>query len=220
MLAAIGPAVVLSGAALPLLFHHLRRESSDLGLVAGRLYSWNTVGSLCGALLGGYALLFWLDLDQVFTLAVAQTCQQLPDACLTLLASWAHDDPNSPERRRIEAAIRRHPVYSRRTPLELVAPLSRLYGAPVAEIGTDALGAAHRATEQFVTYYHHAAPFSRRALSDLWRRCQAEPALRSRCLADRAIAERMLGDLETGLRAESSEGVSRPYALRSDRLSP
>jgi hypothetical protein len=101
-----------------------------------------------------------------------------------------------------------------------VAPLSRLFGEPAGETGTDALGAAHRATEQFVTYYHHAAPFSRRALSNLWRRCQAEPALRPRCVADRAIAERMLGDLDTGLRAEGSEGVSRPYALRSGRLSP
>ena len=33
--------------------------------MAGRLYAWNTVGSLLGALLGGYALLFWLDLDHV-----------------------------------------------------------------------------------------------------------------------------------------------------------
>ncbi len=147
---------------------------------------------------------------------VEQTCQQLPDACLTLLASWAHDDPDSPERRRIEAAIRRHPVYSQRTPLELVVPLSRLYGTAAGETGTDALGAAQRATEQFVTYYHHAAPFSRLALSDLWQRCQAEPALRPRCEADRAIAERLLGDLETGL---GTEGSSRPYAARGGRRS-
>src|SRR5262245_48766538 len=44
----------LSGALLPLLFHHLRNEVGDLGRVAGSLYSWNTVGSLLGALLGGY----------------------------------------------------------------------------------------------------------------------------------------------------------------------
>jgi SAM-dependent methyltransferase len=55
---------------LPLLFHHLRREYGALGDVAGRLYSWNTVGSLLGALLGGYALLFWLDLHHVFRLAM------------------------------------------------------------------------------------------------------------------------------------------------------
>ena len=61
----------LSGALLPLLFHHLRGEVDDLGGVAGRLYSWNTVGSLIGALVGGYALLFFLDLDQVYCAAVA-----------------------------------------------------------------------------------------------------------------------------------------------------
>jgi len=61
----------LSGALLPLLFHQLRGEVDDLGGVAGRLYSWNTVGSLLGALVGGYALLFVLDLDQVYCVAVA-----------------------------------------------------------------------------------------------------------------------------------------------------
>jgi spermidine synthase len=66
-----GLPVVLSGATLPLLFHALRRERGDLGGVAGRLYSWNTVGSLLGALLGGYALLFWLDLHHVYRIALA-----------------------------------------------------------------------------------------------------------------------------------------------------
>jgi spermidine synthase len=70
ILVTIGPAVVLSGATLPLLFHHLRQEVGDLGAVAGRLYSWNTVGSLLGALLGGYALLFWLELHHIFQLSL------------------------------------------------------------------------------------------------------------------------------------------------------
>ena len=63
--------ISLSGALLPLLFHHLRGEVGNLGSVAGRLYSWNTAGSLLGALLGGYVLLFWLDLHQVYRLALA-----------------------------------------------------------------------------------------------------------------------------------------------------
>jgi spermidine synthase len=70
LLLVVGPAVVLSGASLPLLFHQLRRQVGDLGAVAGSLYSWNTAGSLFGALLGGYLLLFWLDLDQVYRVAV------------------------------------------------------------------------------------------------------------------------------------------------------
>ncbi|HVH07940.1 MAG TPA: fused MFS/spermidine synthase [Myxococcota bacterium] len=69
-LAVIGPAVVLSGAMLPLLFSVLRGEAGELGALAGRIYSWNTLGSLFGALLGGYLLLFWVDLDQVYRIAV------------------------------------------------------------------------------------------------------------------------------------------------------
>jgi spermidine synthase len=61
----------LSGALLPLLFHQLRREVGELGLVAGRLYAWNTVGSLLGALLGGYVLLLWVDLHHVYRIALA-----------------------------------------------------------------------------------------------------------------------------------------------------
>lgn len=61
----------LSGATLPLIFHHLKRRVGDLGAAAGRLYAWNTVGSLLGALLGGYVLFFWLDLDQVYLVGVA-----------------------------------------------------------------------------------------------------------------------------------------------------
>lgn len=60
----------LSGALLPLLFHALRREVGDLGSAAGRLYSANTVGSLLGSLVGGYLLLYWLDLHHVARIAV------------------------------------------------------------------------------------------------------------------------------------------------------
>jgi predicted membrane-bound spermidine synthase len=71
LLFTIGPAVALSGATLPLLFDRLRREHGELGDAAGRLYGWNTAGSLIGALFGGYALFYWLDLHQVYRLAVA-----------------------------------------------------------------------------------------------------------------------------------------------------
>ena len=71
LLAVIGLPVLCSGAALPLLFHHARRGASELGETAGRLYAWNTLGSLLGALLGGYALLFWLDLHAVYRIALA-----------------------------------------------------------------------------------------------------------------------------------------------------
>lgn len=71
MLAVLIVPIGLSGATLPLIFHHRKRAVGDLGAAAGRLYSWNTVGSLLGALLGGYVLFFWLDLDQVYQVALA-----------------------------------------------------------------------------------------------------------------------------------------------------
>jgi predicted membrane-bound spermidine synthase len=70
LLLAVGPGAVLSGATLPLLFHQLKRQHGELGRVAGRLYAWNTVGSLLGALLGGHLLLLWLDLDGVLRAAL------------------------------------------------------------------------------------------------------------------------------------------------------
>jgi predicted membrane-bound spermidine synthase len=71
ILAALAIPAGLSGASLPLLFHELRRVHGDLGGVAGRLYSWNTIGNLMGALLGGYILFFWLDLHHVYRIGVA-----------------------------------------------------------------------------------------------------------------------------------------------------
>lgn len=63
--------LALSGALLPLLFDHLRNRVDDLGRTAGSLYGWNTVGSLLGALGGGYALFFWLDLEHAVWIALA-----------------------------------------------------------------------------------------------------------------------------------------------------
>src|SRR5262249_8598437 len=71
LLAVLIVPVGLSGALLPLLFDRVRRDAGALGAAAGRLYAWNTVGSLAGALLGGYLLLFWLDLHHVWRIALA-----------------------------------------------------------------------------------------------------------------------------------------------------
>ena len=68
--ALVGPAAVFSGATLPLVFHELRDRFGELGAAAGSLYSWNTVGSLLGAVLGGYALFFVLDLPGVYKTAL------------------------------------------------------------------------------------------------------------------------------------------------------
>jgi len=78
----LGPAIALSGAMLPLLFDRLRDDPEQLGAVSGRLYRWNTVGSLLGAMLGGYAFLHWLDLDGVYRLAVVAII------ATTVLLAW------------------------------------------------------------------------------------------------------------------------------------
>lgn len=70
LLSVVGLPVVLSGASLPILFHQMRRDVGHLGDIAGNLYSWNTVGSLLGALIGGYILFFWFDLHHVYRIAV------------------------------------------------------------------------------------------------------------------------------------------------------
>ncbi|HIF99164.1 MAG TPA: hypothetical protein EYQ54_19455 [Myxococcales bacterium] len=70
LLCVVGLPVVLSGASLPILFHQMRRDIGHLGDIAGNLYSWNTVGSLLGALIGGYTLFFWFDLHHVYRIAV------------------------------------------------------------------------------------------------------------------------------------------------------
>ncbi len=94
LLAVLGIPVMLSGAVLPLLFHHLRGHVGDLGAVAGRLYSWSTAGSLLGALLGGYLLFYWLNLDAIYRVAVASLAAAAVAVSLLIL----------PARRRVWAA--------------------------------------------------------------------------------------------------------------------
>jgi predicted membrane-bound spermidine synthase len=98
LLLVAGPVVALSGATLPLLFHFAKQSHGDLGGVAGRLYAWNTLGSLVGALVGGHVLLLWLDLAAVhqgallavalaFALAVGRVWRRRSFAALALVAS-------------------------------------------------------------------------------------------------------------------------------------
>ena len=63
---------------------------------------------------------------------------------------------------------------------------------------------ASRATQLFVDFYTHGAPFSRGALAEIWRRCEADPAQRSACRAGRAEADRRLGFLEAVLEPRSA----------------
>ena len=115
--------------------------------------------------------------------------------CLTLLAHWAHEVPNSPPRERLLAHIREDPALAERTKLALLEPLSQLYGNGASVAPGGVLEAANQASSQFARYYHHSAPFDREVLADLWNRCETDSGLPRRCRRARARAERTLGKL-------------------------
>ncbi|HQH26925.1 MAG TPA: hypothetical protein PLP17_05965, partial [Oligoflexia bacterium] len=58
------------GATMPLLFRDFRLEMKSLGAVVGRLYGANALGCVCGAIGGGYLLLYVCSLDEVFQLCL------------------------------------------------------------------------------------------------------------------------------------------------------
>jgi spermidine synthase len=57
------------GATLPLLVRELHRADPIFGHALGRLYGWNTLGALCGALAGELALYAWIGLRGTALLA-------------------------------------------------------------------------------------------------------------------------------------------------------
>ena len=59
----------LLGATLPLAFDAAGKTTREIGRRAGTLLAWNALGSLLGAIGGGYLLLRWLDLGQAYLVA-------------------------------------------------------------------------------------------------------------------------------------------------------
>lgn len=57
---------LLCGMVLPLCFHLIKDSKESLGYRVGQLYSLNTIGCISGAILGGYYLFHFLNLDQVW----------------------------------------------------------------------------------------------------------------------------------------------------------
>jgi spermidine synthase len=83
----------------------------------GRLYSTNTLGSLAGALIGGYALFYWLDLHQVYRVAV---CALALAAVLATLRELPRSGSSAPGRRcsrrccwSVVPAVGQQPIWSR-----------------------------------------------------------------------------------------------------------
>lgn len=65
--------ISLCGATLPLCFHFAKNSSSKLGSESGKLYAINTCGCVLGALLGGYYLLYWFNLNEIFIFLIYLT---------------------------------------------------------------------------------------------------------------------------------------------------
>ncbi|MEE2663625.1 MAG: fused MFS/spermidine synthase [Myxococcota bacterium] len=63
----LAPAIAM-GATLPLLVHALRGRDPDFGHLLGRLYGWNTLGAMVGAV---SAELIWIPLGGIYTAAAA-----------------------------------------------------------------------------------------------------------------------------------------------------
>jgi len=126
---------------------------------------------------------------------VGEACKPHLPVCVTLLADWKRQHPNSKAREGMIAALRRDKGFAAhlapRTFHEVASLLGaeRLGTAPVSP--TD----ARELTDAFVRYYHHGAPFRRDVLADIWRRCRDRDG-RASCRAGQALAEERVGPLE------------------------
>ena len=59
----------MMGATVPIIFHELKRDLSNVGRHSGMLLSWNTAGNLIGSLIGGIILYHFLNNQGVFLTA-------------------------------------------------------------------------------------------------------------------------------------------------------
>jgi len=140
-------------------------------------------------------------------LMAEETCSHRPNECLALLGQWTHVAPNSRKLKRLQNNIVRkmvaaNPELAGQVVLDSnVADVAALYAVvPAANDGSppsgrESLAKASASGRNFQEFYHHAAPFSRAALAELWRRCEVDPKTRDECRKRRAELERRLGKL-------------------------
>ena len=107
---------------------------------------------------------------------VKETCRKAARTCAAMLARWIVDTPESAERRELRAELARRPAIAQRLRLNDVERLLWLYdGAPDAASQRLTPANVLQASDLFADLYHHAVPFSRKALAKLWQRCAADP---------------------------------------------
>ena len=64
------PPVFFMGRLLPLTYSLIKKTDKDYGLLCGRLYFFNTLGTVFGTIFMGYLLLYFLNLDHIFKLGL------------------------------------------------------------------------------------------------------------------------------------------------------
>jgi spermidine synthase len=66
------------GATLPIIFHEIKKDMEHIGRHSGNIFSFNTLGSLAGSLVGGIVLYHFLDIREIFLVSV----------CLASVSAW------------------------------------------------------------------------------------------------------------------------------------
>jgi hypothetical protein len=96
----------------------------------------------------------------------------------------------------MRAGIGRNAELAVGTRLQAVERLLWLYDdAPATPPEQVSPAEAVRASELYASLYHHAVPFSRKALAKLWQICEADPKQQQACFTARMNLKRTLGDL-------------------------
>jgi spermidine synthase len=134
---------------------------------------------------------------------VQETCESMVSECITLLASWQRDEPDSPAlAHTIERSLMRSRLRAELSPQRLLE-LSALFdpSSPPSwpDDGETPAVQAARAAEIYVAYYHHAEPFRRDVLDAMLDRCDTDAtpeAERKECRRLRVEVESRVGDLD------------------------
>ena len=66
------------GATLPIVFHEIKKDLQHIGQHSGNIFSFNTLGSLAGCLIGGIILYHFLDIREIFLVSV----------CMASVSAW------------------------------------------------------------------------------------------------------------------------------------
>jgi hypothetical protein len=127
---------------------------------------------------------------------VEETCRHASNLCAAVMARWIVETPVSPLRDRMRSKLSGIPMIMRSGRLKVADELVSFFDdAPVAIPEHVTPEQAVRTSKLYAELYHHAMPFSRRKLLEVWRRCETDPKQAQACFLARMNLKRTLGDL-------------------------